>query len=116
LVFLKCFPLTLSSILSAALIKAYPDGVYCVNKYGNTPLHEAAKHGVSRAVLELLIEKNPDAVMQPNNKEELPIDRAEANGATGEFLALLDDSMYNRVHKSRSIGSSHSRRSSLAGF
>jgi ankyrin repeat protein len=82
--------LLFSRFLATELIRAYLAGVSCVSIRQNTPLHEACKHRVSSAVVELLISKYPDALQQRNAKGKLPIDLALAHGAKKNFVALLE--------------------------
>lgn len=56
------------------LIKAHRKGLVAVNHRGNTPLHEACRHGRIPSIVELMIEKAPTALQMTNIKGERPFD------------------------------------------
>ena len=72
------------------LVSYYPQGVQIANHTDNYPLHWAVKFRAPIEIVHLLYLKNPNAVNQPNSKNETPLDLAKKRfGETHPAVAIL---------------------------
>ena len=73
------------------LLGAYPQGASTQNRNRDTPIHYTAAYATDPATVNPLIDAAPGALLAVNSSGQTPIDRAKANNAPNEIIALLEE-------------------------
>ena len=73
------------------LLGAYPKGASTQNRNRDTPIHYTAAYATDPATVDPLIDAAPGALLLVNSSGQTPVDRAKANNAPKEIVALLED-------------------------
>uniref|UniRef100_A0A7S2UFT8 Uncharacterized protein n=1 Tax=Attheya septentrionalis TaxID=420275 RepID=A0A7S2UFT8_9STRA len=71
------------------IIHHHPNGVFCEDDQGNLPLHVAYMYGRSESILQLLLEKNPDAYNKKNKKGRRPQDCAAQSPVPNRGMVFI---------------------------
>ena len=72
------------------LLRAYPKGANTQNRNRDTPIHYTAAYATDPATVDPLIDAAPGALLLVNSSGQTPIDRAKANNAPKNIVALLE--------------------------
>eukprot|EP00522_Entomoneis_paludosa_P015418 CAMPEP_0172441756 /NCGR_PEP_ID=MMETSP1065-20121228/2255_1 /TAXON_ID=265537 /ORGANISM="Amphiprora paludosa, Strain CCMP125" /LENGTH=303 /DNA_ID=CAMNT_0013191265 /DNA_START=227 /DNA_END=1138 /DNA_ORIENTATION=- len=73
-----------------ALVRAYPDALLqAETSYDRLPLHCACRKHASRAIVQSLVQAQPDACLIPDALQRLPLHYALSNGADPDVIDLL---------------------------